>query len=557
MNEDIISRARQLFQRLSDAYALQRLEKIEKSILSPKFAVCIAGGFSRGKTHLLNQLLNTDIFPEDVVPATTVLTEVTYGDPASMVFAGLEKKINYEPSTANMEKFCAGNELADAEGVLCVGYPAEFLKDGLAIYDTPGIDDILATRADVTFDALENSDAALVVTSANAPLALNERQFIAGYLFNRHIPKIALVVTFLDQLDHVQQVKQLANIKHSAHGLFPGMEIWCAISNDATATCDAHGVAAMRARLYEWAKAGDLRKLRSKKGLVAIAQLLRAALSLQEGFLENLSGDLKQRELKLREAGRALREKADSWNALRGAFMDKGIARAENLQARIAAMAPALREAAEDDSSQNPAAALRDKARAMREDICETLRQSIHEDKAELLSGIRKQYDFIPDLRANVLISGPGEMDLPDESGNLPNLRGVIWQALDFLRAHVDDIANVLPLPPVPRQIARKVATELLEKGKELIGGEHSDKSALDVEIDRFCASLEREIMDATRSVYAEIADQVREGQVKWLETQKRELDINSGAGDVSQKLELCSSNIAAIKALLAEINVE
>ena len=71
--------------------------------------------------------------------------------------------------------FCAGNAREDAVGILSVHFPGEFLKPATVIEDTPGLDDLLTTRADITFAALENCDAALVVVSAIAPLSLNEK----------------------------------------------------------------------------------------------------------------------------------------------------------------------------------------------------------------------------------------------------------------------------------------------------------------------------------------------------------------------------------------------
>lgn len=546
-----------ILSQLGNEAGLRRLAILEQSLDEKQFGVCLAGGFSRGKTRLLNQLVGESIFPEDVVPATTVLTEVGYGQNPSLEFVEAGRSAAYELCSENLEKFCAGNEFSDAEGVLRARLPSAFLKPDILLYDTPGIDDLLASRADITFESLENCDAALVATSANSPLGLNERQFLRGYLFGRRMPKIALVVTFLDQLDEPAAKKQLENIRNAARADFPGMEIWSPLDVPAAEICDCRGIEAMRERIRQWSQSPDIMEMRRQRLLARAREILREAINSALASLENLSGDFRKREEKLLRAERELKERAEGWSGLRNDFMDRGIQTGEKLQAQIMAMIRELRGLCLDSPSPEFSAALRQKAREIQYNLCESLRDALLRDKTALLEGIREKYDFIPDLGMPVNVSQSQEITLALSETGTPPINAALWQMMDFMEKHVDAAVEFLPLPALTRQIARQMARRLLHSGKEMLAGAQGDMSALAEEIDRFGLVLEKEIMRSTREVYAHLAEQARRAQIDWLETRKRELRACESGDDSRERVLACEKGIAAARRLLARLGDE
>lgn len=517
-----------------------KLEDIIDSMAKEPWRACIAGGFSRGKTRLLNQLLDTGLFPEDVVPATTVLTEVKYARTLQMEFAGVSETVCWEPTSENLEKFCAGNEYSDARGIIRVGYPASFLYPDLRLYDTPGIDDIMERRADITFAALEKCDAALVVTSALAPLGLTEIQFIESYLFERRIPRIALVVTFLDQLSGEDAMAAMENIKAKARAISPAIEVWCAQS----ASCDAIGAGAMRERLHQWADDPNRVKWRQKRALAMAAIRLRDSITEDTALLRSLSGDAREEEEKIRKALRDLSESAESWNELRSGFMDSGLACIEKLKNLAASMAHELQSKESGGDCENRP---REMLRQFSMEIADTAQKCFDQDLAALLDGIRKTYGIEPAMPRDIKIT-PVEKDIASPRD------GIDWyvaQAFDFVEKHLDDIVLFVPLPPVGRALAREMARKLVALGKEFCGVAENDAQASA----RFVNEAARDITTAIRELYAQTGERARAMQLSWMEEQKSRLLLAGGAEMRKNQIETLNKNIDAATKLLSRIH--
>ncbi|MFG6374915.1 MAG: dynamin family protein, partial [Desulfovibrio sp.] len=103
---------------ISDSDWIKKLDTLALDMSQETFNVCIVGGFSHGKTHLLNELLGTDVFPENVLPTTTVLTRVSYGEKTDLVFKSGAEKTDYEFCRENLDLFCAGIAWEDAVVIL-------------------------------------------------------------------------------------------------------------------------------------------------------------------------------------------------------------------------------------------------------------------------------------------------------------------------------------------------------------------------------------------------------------------------------------------------------
>lgn len=67
---------------------LPALESLEAAAARQSFRICVAGGFSRGKSHFVNALLGTDLLTERAIPSTGSLTEIVYGETPGLEYRG-------------------------------------------------------------------------------------------------------------------------------------------------------------------------------------------------------------------------------------------------------------------------------------------------------------------------------------------------------------------------------------------------------------------------------------------------------------------------------------
>jgi len=155
---------------------LEFKEKLEANT----FNLVAVGQFKRGKTCLINALLGTDILPVSVVPLTSVVTILIYGErPAVKVFfkngkrldISVESLSDYVTETGNPK-----NEKGVSEVVLL--YPSPYLKDGVRLVDTPGVGSVYLHNTDVAYRYLPKSDAALFLLSVDQPASSAEIEFL-------------------------------------------------------------------------------------------------------------------------------------------------------------------------------------------------------------------------------------------------------------------------------------------------------------------------------------------------------------------------------------------
>lgn len=151
-------------------------EKIEANA----FNLVVVGQFKRGKTSLINALLGADILPVAVVPLTSIVTQITYGDAMDIkVFfndgraleIGPENLANYVTEKGNPKNGKDVNEVV-------ITYPSPYLKDGVRLIDTPGVGSIYQHNTDVAYQYLPKSDAALFILSVDQPMAKAELDFL-------------------------------------------------------------------------------------------------------------------------------------------------------------------------------------------------------------------------------------------------------------------------------------------------------------------------------------------------------------------------------------------
>lgn len=178
-------------------------EVLEKSA-NDAFSVAVIGEFKRGKSTLINALLEQDVLPTDAMPATATLNRVTY---SLQPFA----RIEYRDGTAEdveIDKLAEyvtklteeSEQRAATVKMATVYYPTNYCKNNVDIIDTPGLNDDSA-MAEVTLSVLPQIDAALFVIMAQSPFSEYERDFLENKLMSSDLGRILFVVTGIDRLD--------------------------------------------------------------------------------------------------------------------------------------------------------------------------------------------------------------------------------------------------------------------------------------------------------------------------------------------------------------------
>jgi len=142
-----------------------------------RFNLVVAGRFSRGKTSLMNALLDTTRLPVGMLPVTSVITTVSYGSQERMT---IEYEANALPVHVPVERIGdyikeAGNPRNECHIRFArVQLPSSLLRCGFHFVGTPGIGSTIAETTRTTLGFLSEADALLLVTSYEDPMPDDE-----------------------------------------------------------------------------------------------------------------------------------------------------------------------------------------------------------------------------------------------------------------------------------------------------------------------------------------------------------------------------------------------
>lgn len=198
----------------------ENLKRARHLITQDVFRIVFVGGFSRGKSTVVNALLGEKILPSKLSPTTAVITIVRYGeDKQATIFY---KDEQMKPETVPIERLREfviipkGGHTEDSLGSridtpiekIEISYPFDLCRNGVEIVDTPGLDDDYS-RNKIVMGYLPNSDAAVVVLSSQQVLTEDETRLIEEELIPRGFSHIFYLINFADEPMSSEEKKQV------------------------------------------------------------------------------------------------------------------------------------------------------------------------------------------------------------------------------------------------------------------------------------------------------------------------------------------------------------
>ena len=210
-----------------------------------KFSIGITGVMNAGKSTMLNALMGKEILGSAVVPETANLTIVKHNpsETAKVYYWNKAEWQRIENAAKELESMrdyinethrIFGDELssyikeesrfdevdvkdlslytsAEASGKKCnlvkyveLGSDLDFLKDGIEIVDTPGLDDPVIQREEITKEYLSQCDMMLHLMNVSQSATLKDVEFIIDALLYQNISKLLIVITRADTVSKEQ-----------------------------------------------------------------------------------------------------------------------------------------------------------------------------------------------------------------------------------------------------------------------------------------------------------------------------------------------------------------
>jgi GTP-binding protein EngB required for normal cell division len=185
------------------------LRRLIEKLRQNRFHLVVLGAFKRGKSTLINALLGEAVLPTAIVPLTSVVTILSYGEHLD-ILVHFHNGQTSQISLAELADYITerGNP-RNRKGVMEVEifYPSEYLRDGVRIIDTPGVGSIYSHNTDVAYNYLPQVDAAVFVVTADPPLSAAEQEFLHD--IREYVHKLFFVLNKIDYLETPDQQEAL------------------------------------------------------------------------------------------------------------------------------------------------------------------------------------------------------------------------------------------------------------------------------------------------------------------------------------------------------------
>ncbi len=181
----------------------KRVEHILSDAAKERFTVSVVGEFSRGKSTLLNTILdNAAALPVGNLPTTAVMTRIRHANDSQMAVFD-EKGVRVAMMDVKPESWenLVANNLGSEQpkGSVIVGIPNQWLAlNNMEIIDCPGAGDLSEERTKQIAATLDRTDAAIICLTATAALGQTEKEFILQRILKQKTPFAMVVITKMD-----------------------------------------------------------------------------------------------------------------------------------------------------------------------------------------------------------------------------------------------------------------------------------------------------------------------------------------------------------------------
>jgi ribosome biogenesis GTPase A len=193
-----------------------KIDRLIDKLRENRFNLVVLGAFKRGKSTLINALLGKAVLPTSIVPLTSVVTILSYGErlDVEVFFSNGDRR---EVSAEELVDYITekGNP-RNKKGVeeVRITYPSPYLRDGVRIVDTPGVGSVYEHNTEVALNFLPQVDAGVFVVTVDPPLSAAEHEFLKD--IREYVHKLFFV---LNKIDYVAEAEREEALEFTAQVL--------------------------------------------------------------------------------------------------------------------------------------------------------------------------------------------------------------------------------------------------------------------------------------------------------------------------------------------------
>ncbi|MFK5925752.1 MAG: dynamin family protein [Desulfuromusa sp.] len=235
-----LNQARECLDCLDDDYFDGRgeLKSLQNRLVAGQFRLAVLGQFKRGKSTLLNALLGDDLLPTDILPVTAIPTFISAAEKIDIQvsFNTDAKPVKFSLTPGHSIRDFLNEYVTEVGNPnnqrqvkqVDVGHPAEILKQGIVLIDTPGIGSTHKHNTEVAYQVLPQCDAALFLVSPDPPITEIELDYLKE--IRQRLPRTFFLLNKVDFLDDKEKSTSLRFLADQLAPLYDGAPLVLPIS---------------------------------------------------------------------------------------------------------------------------------------------------------------------------------------------------------------------------------------------------------------------------------------------------------------------------------------
>jgi len=217
---DLVREAMMVMKTLKDETLENRCQNLLVKLAEDRFNLAVVGQFKRGKSSLMNAIIERNLLPTGLLPLTSAITALCYGPQERIILKRTGWAIDHEIELKELPDYVTeqgnpGNEKGVIEAR--IEMPTPFLRRGLYFVDTPGIGSTRQTNTATTYNFLPQADAVIFVTSVESPLSEPEENFLRD--IQGYVRRLFIVANKIDLLSPQEQDQVLSYIQSGLNNL--------------------------------------------------------------------------------------------------------------------------------------------------------------------------------------------------------------------------------------------------------------------------------------------------------------------------------------------------
>lgn len=204
---NLLNGLKDYYRREEDRQKLEAFEKLSDDLENGEFSIVVVGEFSAGKSTLLNALMGYRILPSFSNETTATVNFLRHSDKAKngemgRVFYtnGEEKQLeNINIETVMEYVSTKGDDVVNNVKHLDLYLDSPFLKDGVTLVDSPGLNGIADGHREITENQILQSHASIFLFNSDHPGSKTDFEFL-----HELQQKVKTIIFVLNKIDEIR-----------------------------------------------------------------------------------------------------------------------------------------------------------------------------------------------------------------------------------------------------------------------------------------------------------------------------------------------------------------